>query len=279
MRPILIPCVATLSLMLAGCPKDQAKTDDSLTVAEASEALNESSASTQASELASTPIEISTNFTIGSAVEAAAQSIQAFYQSQLPCAQVTLQNATLTVTYGAKPGNCTYNGHTFSGQSTVTVKRNDNSQVEVDHTWTNLSNGLVTVSGNAQVTWNFSDKTRHVVHELNWTRLSDKRSGKGTGDRLQSVLSGGLVEGIRVDGTRTWDGAKGHWELSIQGVEMRWADPVPQAGKYVLMTPASKSLSMSFSRVDEDTIQVTVTNGSKSLRFNVSKATGEAESS
>jgi hypothetical protein len=275
MRRILIPCAAALSLMVAGCPKDQ--TDDTLTVGEASEAVSEASISTQASELSSTTIEMSTSFTIGGAVAAAAQEIRTFVESQLPCAAVTLQDATLTIQYGAEGGNCYYNGHTFSGESTVTVKRNDNAQVEVDHTWKNLSNGLVSVTGNAQVTWNFNDKTRHIVHSLTWTRASDKRTGTGTGDRTQTVLSGGLAEGIRVDGTRTWTGPKGHWELSIQGVEMRWADPVPQAGKYSLLTPKSKSLTMSFLRLDEDTIQVTVTNGSRTFKFKVSKATGEPE--
>jgi len=267
-------CVCMMAVCVAGCPKD--KEDDSLTLGEAAEALSEATVSTQASELASTGVELTTNFTIGGAVEAAAQELRTFIASQLPCAEITLSQATLTIKYGANAGNCTYHGHTFSGESSVTVKANDNAQVIVDHTWTNLSDGIITVNGTAHVTWSLSDKTRHVVHELNWKRY-DSKIGKGTGDRTQSLLPGGLAEGIRVDGARTWQGANGTWDLAIEGVEMRWADPVPQAGKYVLVTPRSKSLSLSFSRVDADTIRVTIASGSKSFGFNVNKAAGETE--
>ena len=55
-------------------------------------------------------------------------------------------------------------------------------------------------------------------------------------------------------------------------VEMRWADPVPQAGSYTLETPAGKTLSLGFSRVDADTISVTVTGPrGRSFSFNVNK--------
>ncbi len=248
-----------------------------MTLGEAGEALSEAGASTQAAELSSTSVEISTNFTIGSAVEAAADELRTLIEKQLPCADISLQNATLSITYGAKPGNCLYRGHQFSGVHTVKVSRNDQAEVQVDHTWTNLSNGRVKVTGTATVTWNYPDKTRHVVHALNWTRITDDRSGKGSGDRTQSLLPGGLDEGIQVQGARWWDGPRGHWDLSIQSVELRWDDPVPQAGSYVLVNPASKKLTLAVQRLDEDTIQVTVSSGKRSFDFKVNKVTGESE--
>ena len=63
----------------------------------------------------------------------------------------------------------------------------------------------------------------------------------------------------------------GTWDLAIDGVEMRWADPVPQAGSYSLSTPFDKLVSMSFARVDEDTIRVTVASGQRDFAFTVSK--------
>ena len=258
------------TLVLAGCPKDEK--EDPLTWAQAKEAVEESTLSDQATSLVNGTVEISTNFTIGQAVDAAAAELREFISTQLPCAEITLQNATLAIEYGANPGNCTYNGHTYSGTHSVTVSRNDDGDVEVHHTWDALSNTKISVSGTADVTWSLQDKSRNVVHELTWTRLSDGRQGTGSGNRTQSTLEGGILEGIRVNGSRTWEGKSGRWDTAINNVEMRWVDPVPQTGSYVLSTPFDKSLSMSFERVDEDSIKVTIASGDRSFSFNVNKA-------
>jgi len=256
-----------LTFVLAGCPKER-----ELTAAEAQEALQEASASSQAENLAAASVDISTNFSIGGALEKAAGELKTFIDTQLPCAEVTLESATLTIEYGVNPGNCVYRGHTFSGSSSITVGKNAMNDVVVDHVWSGLSNGLVKLDGTAHVTWNFSDQTRHVVHNVTWTQLASGRTGKGSGDRTQKPLAGGITEGIQVDGTRSWTGQRGTWDLAIDGVQMRWSDPVPQAGSYSLSTPFDKSVSMSFVRVDDDTIQVTVAGPKRDFGFNVSKA-------
>jgi hypothetical protein len=256
---------------LSACPKE-----DALTASEARESLEEASASSQAEGLSSATVDIATNFTIGQTVEKAAADLKAFVSSQLPCADVTLTGATLTVEYGVNPGNCVYRGHTFSGTSAITVSKDEMNEVVVDHQWTNLSNGVVQLNGTAHVTWNFADQTRHVTHDLKWTQLVTGRTGEGTGDRTQRPLAGGITQGIQVDGSRTWTGAKGTWDLAIDGVEMQWADPVPQAGTYSLSTPYKKTVTMTFSRVDADTIQVSVAGPKHHFSFNVSKAGGVA---
>jgi hypothetical protein len=240
-----------------------------LTYAEASEALEESRLATEAATLLDGTVEISTNFTIGQAVEAAAAELRTFVQSQLPCAEITLSAATLEVEYGAKPGNCTFKGQTYSGTHAITVSRNDSGNVQVDHTWTNLTNGKVSVSGTAEVTWNFTARSRTVVHTLTWTRVSDGRTATGSGDRTQTVLEGGLLEGIKIDGTREWSGSAGTWDLAINDVEMRWVDPVPQSGSYVVRNPAGKSATLGFARKDETAITVTVESGDKKFSFDV----------
>jgi hypothetical protein len=261
------------ALVLGGCPKT--KSDDggeSFTRAEAQEALEESNGATAADSLASASIEISTTFTIGSGVEAAAGEVRTFIASQLPCAEVTLAGATLTVAYGVNPGSCTYRGHQFTGTHEITVETNEMSQVLVHHEWIGFSNGVVMLDGNADVTWDFAATSRHVAHHAEWTHLASGRSGVGEGDRTQTPLAGGLAEGIRIVGTRSWTGEHGRWGLDIAGVEMRWADPVPQSGKYTLVTPEDKMLSLGFSRVDEDTIAVTLTGpNDRSFTFNVNK--------
>lgn len=259
-----IATASALSAFLAGCPKDQGE----MTRAEARDALEESTVESQASALTTNTVELSTNFTIGKAVQEAAGELKTFIETQLPCAEIALADATLTVTYGAKPGNCVYRGNKFSGQHVVKVQKNDD-EIVVDHEWKDLSNGKVKVNGTAHVTWDFDEKTRHVEHDVTWTRISDGRTGRGQGDITQRPLAGGVAEGIQIDGSRSWTGAKGKWDLAVEGVQVRWVDPVPQAGKYRLASPKGRSLELSFSRVDEDTIAVTLKNDKKEFTFNV----------
>ncbi len=260
-------------LVLTGCPRDK---EEPLSAGEASQALEQASDAGEAEGLTAASVDISTNFTIGKAVKDGAAELKNFIATQLPCADITLEDATLTIEYGVNPGNCVYKGHTFSGKQVISVEKND-STVQVHHEWTDFSNGVVSLDGTADVTWDKEAKTRHVVHDSSWTHLKSGRVGHGTGDRVQSLLPGGIGEGIQVDGNRTWDGQRGHWNLAISGVQMRWTDPVPQAGSYTLDTPFDKTVSMSFSRVDDDTIQVTVAGPKKEFAFTVSKTGDIAE--
>jgi hypothetical protein len=257
--------VSFVPVVLLGCKQD------ALTHQEAVDAMTESSVESQASALTSAPIEISTNFTLGSAVEAAATQLHDFLVAELPCAKVTVSGATVTTDWGAAGSGCTYKGLTYSGESSVTIMRTDSSDIEVDHNWTNFSNGVVEVSGNAQVTWSSASFSRHVVHQLTWTRLSDNRTGTGTGDRTQTLIdpSQGLLGGFRVDGNRHWTGESGTWDLAITGVEIRLQDPVPQAGTYQLTTPSDKVVSLSFARQTPDVIQVTLTAPKTTFSFDV----------
>lgn len=245
-----------------------------LTVQQAQQALEESSAASQAENLTSSSVElvVQTDFTIGDAVEKAAEKIKAFVASQLPCAQIELSGATLSIEYGVIAGDCTYNGHTYSGEHEVTVKRNQSSEVLVHHEWSDFTNGLVTVNGSADVTWSAKKKSRHVVHDLSWTR-DDGFVGHGSGDRTQTALSGGIAEGIKIDGERTWEGKKGTWKLDIDGIEMRWVDPVPQAGTWTLETPFdNKSVTLSFDRKNDVEIKVTAQTGRREFTFIVRKS-------
>ena len=260
-------CLFAIPFALSACPKE-----DALTASEAQASLEEASDSSQAEGLTSASVDISTNFTIGEAALQAAAELKAFVTSQLPCAEVSLSGVTLSVQYGAHPGNCTYRGHTFSGMTSVTISKDDMNDVVVDHRWTKLSNGIVEVSGTAHVTWNFNDKTRHISHDITGTHLASGRTWEGTGDRTEQPLAGGIAQGFQVDGSRSWTGQRGTWDLAISGVQMQWTDPVPQAGSYSLSTPYKKTVSMSFSRLDSDTIRVTVAGPKHEFSFNVSKA-------
>ncbi|MCB9598050.1 MAG: hypothetical protein H6719_35370 [Sandaracinaceae bacterium] len=246
-----------------------------LTRGEASAALEEASLDAEAISLTSGSIEITTDFTIGDAVENAAAEIATFVQTQLPCAEITVEAATITIEYGANPGTCTYRGQTYGGIHQITVMRNAMDDVIVSHRWEDFHNDDLSVTGTAMVTWSFADPSRHVVHELTWTRQSDGRQGTGSGDRIQRPLAEGLLTGFSEDGTRQWEGESGTWTLDIEGVEVRWVDAVPQAGSYVLTTPASKMLSLSFSRSAATTITVTISSGMQTYDFDVTTLPGD----
>src|SRR4051812_402821 len=108
MNRVVYLAALPLAFVLTGCPKE-----GELTSAEAQESLQQASASSQAENLTAASVEISTNFTIGGAVEKAAAELKSFVNSQLPCADVTLAGATLTIEYGVHAGNCLYHGHQF----------------------------------------------------------------------------------------------------------------------------------------------------------------------
>ena len=61
--------------------------------------------------------------------------------------------------------------------------------------------------------------------------------------------------------------AAGEWDLAINSVEIRWVDPIPQAGSYELTNPAGKVATLSFERVDETSIPATLVTGRKELVF------------
>jgi len=275
MRSLRFMLAACFLVTLAGCPRRKDGGDgETLTRSEAQEALDQSEGSTAADSLESANIEITTDFTLGAALTDTAGEMRDAIVSQLPCADVTLEDHTLTVDYGVNPGNCTYRGHTFTGTSSISVEKNEDNQVLVHHEWTDLSDGRVTLNGTADVTWDFDALERHVVHHAEWTHEATGLTGVGDGDRVQSALDGDITQGISVTGTRSWTGQRGKWDLDINGVEMRWVDPMPQAGSYKLTTPANKSVTLSFERVDTDTIQATVASGKVSFAFKVTSGSG-----
>lgn len=260
-----------LALALSGCPRGGAR----LTVGEAQQALEESAAASQAEGLLGTSADIATSFTLGAGVRQSLDELRAFFSAQLPCADVSAEGATLTVAYGVNPGTCTYRGHELSGVARITVSSNGEEEADmafVEHEWIDVSNGLVSLDGTATVAWDFEAQTRRVTHATRWTSLRSGRVVEGEGDRIQQrVLENDGPAGIRVDGSRSWESERGAWELDIDGVQLRWADPIPEQGTYTLSTPFDKTLSMSFTRADEDTIRVTVSSGEREFDFTVSK--------
>ena len=260
--------VALAATMTSSCLLESERP---LSATEARQALEEAAAAHQAETLVANTVELNTNFTIGGAVEAAAQELRDFVASQLPCADVMLQDASLVVAYGVN-GSCPFHGHSFQGTHTITLVSVDASAIVIEHDWDEVDNGIVMVDGTATVTWAAADQTRRVQHELTWTDLVREASFTGSGDRVQGPLDMDWSEGIQIDGARSWSSERGDWQLTIDGIRAHWDDPVPEAGTYALETPFDgKSMTLGFERVDANTIAVTVESKNRSFSFNVNK--------
>jgi len=272
MRSLRFTLALPLAVVLAGCPKNKTN-GEPLTHAEAQSALEEAQATSATDSLVAANIELTTNFELGADLDTAAAGLGAAIVELVPCASVTFSNDVLTVDWGARSGNCSYRGHTFTGQSTISIEKNADDQVRVHHEWTRLSDGVVTLDGSADVTWDFAEKQRHVVHHAEWKYLPTGRTGTGDGDRIQTPLGGDLTQGITVNGTRSWTGKDGRWELAIDDVAWRWADPVPEAGSYTLATPFGKDVTLAFSRQSDAAIGVKVSGTRGSFSFTVLTAT------
>lgn len=230
-------------------------------------AVDEAVATGQANSLEDGILEITTDFTIGEGLANAAQRIHDLVASQIPCSTITAPSPdVLVIDFGALDDQCEYRGRTFAGVVTLTVTPGTDSVV-VEHDYAGITDGTVTLDGHATVTW--TEGQRHIVTEFDF----DGRRGKfhATSDRTQTRI-GAPGEGVRLSGVRDWSGPHGDWHLDIDDVEIRAIDPVPQDGAYVLDTPKGREITLSFERIDADTIEVTVTGGRRDRVFRVTSA-------
>jgi hypothetical protein len=267
-RPL---CVLALALTVpVGCFDF-----DSASNVEMREALDEVIIANQGEAVENEILEITTDFTLGEAAQTIANNLRDALQSQIPCSTITVQDSTVTMDFGGLDDTCVYNGQTFAGIITLEITYDAvGNKAVVDHDYQDLSNGTVTLNGTKKVTWD--EKSRHVVSDL--TILRDGQSVHSTSDRVMTLLdpAAGLAGGIVIDGSRHWENTKGLWDLTIDGVQIRWVDPVPQAGSYILDTPKGKTIDLSFSRVDADTIAVTLSSGGRERVFHVT-STGQVQ--
>ena len=260
----------TPSMALLGvCVGVLACDGDRFTNAEFRAAIDEVVLTGDAVALQDGVVEITTSFTLAQGLEAVVQEVVAFLESQAPCSTVEVTSpGTIVIDFGELGDQCTYRDHTYAGVVTVSYEVGA-GEVVVTHDYSGLTNGRVTLDGGAVVTW--ADASRRVQTEFSIDGRD--RQVEIDSDRTQTLI-GGLGDGIRVAGERNWHGSRGTWHLDIDDVEMRGRDPVPQDGTYTLTNPDGKEMSMSFERVDEDTIEVVVTGGWLERVFRV---TSEAE--
>lgn len=256
--PLLLSCLAPL----AGCDGALLDGGDDFRTA-----VDEVVATGEGESLENDILEITTSFTLADGLETAATQVRAYVETQLPCAVIEAPDPnTLVVAFGAAEGDCEVNGRSLSGKVTVAFEASVD-QVVVTHTYEALTNGRATLDGSAVVTW--TEASRHVVTDLDVE--TSRGSFTANGDRTQRRL-GDAGDGIVVSGTRDWSGPRGDWHVDIEDVELRGIDPVPQDGAYVLTQPNGNELTMTFDRIDDDTIEVEVTGGRRDRTFRVTSS-------
>lgn len=214
-------------------------------------------------------IELTTSFTLGQGVQAAAEEIRDFVQSQVPCSTVTVAPGSVSIDFGELGDTCVYRGRTYAGVVTVAIEL-PGEGARVTHTYEGLTGGRVTMDGTAVVDWD--DAVRHVVTDMTFTTADKTLTVQS--DRTQGFRRCEGVDAVcmTVEGERHWQSPRGEWDMTIEGVEARSIDPVPEAGTYTVLNPEGREIAMSFSRLDEDTIQVDIEGGRRPVVFQVTAA-------
>lgn len=228
-------------------------------------AVDESVATGEASGLEDGLVEITTDFSIGEGLVDVAGRIRALVESQIPCSTVEATDAdTLVIDFGTLDDSCTYNGRTYAGIVTLHYEVQGETVV-VEHSYDGITNGRVTLDGDATVTWSRGPDggvQRHIVSAF------DHRGKRGDfhseADRTQTFRDPG--SGVfTVEGTRLWQGPRGdthaQWEATI---DVDFAVPID--GSAVIDTPSGHELTLGFEQIDEDTVEVTVTGGRRGDR-------------
>ncbi len=263
-----LTAAAVLILATTACERDY------MTNAEALTALEQTADSARGEQATNEPIEISTDFTIGAALEAAAEQFAAFWDSQQECTTTTIDGATVTVDFGDLDDDCDFEGHHYGGVAEITVDSTGLGELQVTHDWMGLNNGDVQVDGGAVVDWSGNDQTRHVSTDHTWKDLADGTTVDVVGDHIQGWIDEDqrIWGGITMEGTRDWTTDAGdQWHIDMVDLEIRLQDPVAQDGTIVLVDPEGRELTLDHERIDETTIRITIDGTREPLVFDINQ--------
>ncbi len=192
--------------------------------------------------------------------EEAALAIKTTIETELPCASVAVSGATVTVEYGAN-GSCALHGITLQGTHAMTLKAKehapDTGALIIDHAWTNVSDGRTSISGTG---WMLRSSTKQF-RTVEFFLYADPSSAGDAGRWVFSTTTDPQV--LALNGTAAW-GENSGTTCTTNDAEIRWGDPAPQVGTYVLSLPdtsgrgGSSDRTILFKRIDDTTIEAKV---------------------
>jgi len=234
-------------------------------------AVDESIATGEAASLEEGVIEITTDFTIGQGLQDVAGHIRGLVESQIPCSTVESPAAnTLVIDFGETGDTCVHKSRTYGGKVTLSYEV-DGDSVVVQYGYDGLTNGRVTIDGDATVTWSPADSggvSRHIVSSFD---LSGPRGDfRSEADRTQTFSDPG--SGVfAVEGDRDWSGPRGDgsatWEATI---DIDFAVPID--GSAEVHTSNGSTFELSFEQIDDDTVEIRVTGGRRDRVFHVTSS-------
>lgn len=228
-----------------------------------------------------------------------AADMEAFVASGSDCATIYSEGADISVDFGEE--GCEYMGRTFTGAVSVTFTEGDASS-EAAISFDSLSDGIVTLDGFADAILSDSFRDIHaelqVSHEAGEGCMGGEEGerpaedegpppeGEGmerppappsefsvVADRYERPIDGSFDNGVSVEGSQVMSAEQGDASITESGVEILTGEVVPQAGTVVHDGPMGAA-TMSFSRVDASTIEVSVDGPRGQESFQVDAATG-----
>jgi hypothetical protein len=264
-----------VSLILSGC-MDAPDDTTSLDAMSVNKAVGEVIDSGAEETLTRPVVEITADVTIGDRAEAAAEERRAFLASQIPCADISRSGDTVTIDFGTLQDGCTWEGQNYGGMVRFTIHTSDHAAA-VDEEWVGFTNGDIVLNGWTWTQWDDAMGPRDITHDVTWTG-SDGVEHHSSGERFRSLIDASEPgSGVRLDGDRDWtvddgSGAPLDWYMVMSGIEMRGVDPVPQAGTETVIRPDGARMTMTYTRMDEDTIRVTIVGESYVRTFDITSA-------
>ncbi len=267
-RPAALVAASVLLASGTGCLQR------GMTALEMRAAVQEVVENGQVQQLENGVVEITTDFTIGDGVQQIRDHIA---QVLAACAQTTvtaMDDVSIHIDFGPASDPCEFDGKRYSGVVDLVITR-DGEDVTVAHTYQGLSNGTYTLDGDKTVTWTSGGGTkvlRTIDSNVGWTGPNGPVDHTSQRTMIFSDFLGGPEAPITIDGNHHWTRDGDAWALDMNEVEFRLVDPVPQDGSFVLTIPNGKEGTLSFERVDEDTIAVQFSTGLRSRTFHVTRS-------
>jgi hypothetical protein len=204
------------------------------------------------------------------ALDITAQEIAAFVETQVPCAAVTVSDATVNVEYGVNEGSCSFRGNELEGTHTITVTKNDTNEAVVSHTWNTSSDGR-NFEGTATVTVNWIGLERTVHFMTGEVDSEGSISVQAEHSWVVTPLASGKEYLLDEPPVYCVNGCTNEFV----GAEFRWGDSVPQKGTFAgfyasIGNGGGGNYTIKFERLDETTIKATVTLDNQAKAFHVS---------
>jgi hypothetical protein len=240
-----------------------------------------------------------------------AEDLAAFIESQAACSTVVEDGDTVTVDFGDVNDDCTYQGHTYGGVMVATIAESEGvliATLQLD----GLTDGIATLTGEVYI--DLAESKRLIASDVHISMTGgclggeraehaedegarDDRRGPPhegeegerhgpppgpppesdvVGERVQVPLDGSFEIGVIENGSRTMSAEGGDAEITTVDLATRAGEIIPESGSITMVGPPG-TMTISFARIDADTIEVTLDGPRGEEIIAVDPVSGEAQ--